>query len=203
MIPANESLVLIDINTINAPVTPSSDRSVTISIDADAAYNLSSDFSSSTFAVKDLEPIDAFLGAEGAGAKVTGGRGGAVIRVTNLNATGPGSFAAALEGHPTLINDLPSRAAPRTIVFDVSGTIQADYYSWGDIKNVTIAGQTAPEGGITVECNGWAFWRSENIIMRYIRVVNTSAFRSPPIARAAMASNGTNGLTSTRSGCGK
>lgn len=80
--------------------------------------------------------LRAFPGAEGFGARASGGRGGAVIHVTTLAAGGPGSLQAALD-----------QAGPRTIVFDVSGVIDdVVILSRGD---VTIAGQSSP-GGITV-----------------------------------------------------
>ncbi|MCP4448705.1 MAG: pectate lyase precursor, partial [Myxococcales bacterium] len=80
----------------------------------------------------------AFPGAQGFGALATGGRGGRVVKVTTLNASGPGSFGAAI--------DLDE---PRIIVFEVSGAIEADFeIPYGD---VTIAGQTAPGGGITIQ----------------------------------------------------
>jgi hypothetical protein len=80
--------------------------------------------------------LPAFPGAEGFGAHATGGRGGRVLQVTNLETHGPGSLQAALD-----------EAGPRTIVFRVSGVIPgAVRISSGD---VTIAGQTSP-GGITV-----------------------------------------------------
>lgn len=78
----------------------------------------------------------AFPGAAGFGAQATGGRGGRVITVTNLNANGPGSLQAALD-----------EQGPRTVVFAVSGLINAAIHlTRGD---VTIAGHTSP-GGITI-----------------------------------------------------
>src|SRR5215472_5571556 len=82
--------------------------------------------------------IPAFPGAEGAGARTTGGRGGAVYQVTNLKCEGPGSLSDAVS-QPN-----------RIIVFAVSGTI--DLAGSGKRKhsleiahpNMTIAGQTAP-----------------------------------------------------------
>jgi pectate lyase len=82
----------------------------------------------------------AFHGAEGFGANAVGGRGGAVIEVTNLNDDGPGSFRAALDA-----------SGPRLVVFRVGGTIELD--SSIEIRNpyITIAGQTAPGQGITLK----------------------------------------------------
>ncbi|MEZ4406730.1 MAG: hypothetical protein R3A52_09665 [Polyangiales bacterium] len=80
--------------------------------------------------------LRAFPGAEGWGASATGGRGGRVIYVTNLNTSGPGSFQDALD-----------QTGRRYILFKVSGVINSDVHvSSGD---VTIAGQTSPSG-ITV-----------------------------------------------------
>ncbi len=80
--------------------------------------------------------LRAFPGAEGFGAGATGGRGGRVVFVTTLAASGAGSLADAL-----------SQAGARTVVFRVSGVIHAEAH----VRNgdVTIAGQTSP-GGITV-----------------------------------------------------
>ena len=103
--------------------------------------------------------VRAFPGAEGFGAAVTGGRGGRVVKVTNLNANGTGSLQAALN-----LNE------PRIVVFDVSGVIDGDIdLPYG---NVTIAGQTAPGAGITIRGHFFSEYRSgiDNIIVRHIRV---------------------------------
>ena len=81
-------------------------------------------------------PLAAFPGAEGFGAYATGGRGGSVIYVTNLNAGGPGSLQWAID-----------QPGARYILFKVSGVIDTQIHLTNG--NVTIAGQTSP-GGITI-----------------------------------------------------
>ena len=109
-------------------------------------------------------PVDgevrACPGAEGFGARVTGGRGGAVIKVTTLDASGPGSLQAAL--------DTPG---PRIVVFAVSGVIDADILEipHGDL---TLAGQTAPGGGITIRGRLYGAYDTSvgNMIIRHLRI---------------------------------
>ncbi|TKC61424.1 hypothetical protein FBD94_12895 [Pedobacter hiemivivus] len=96
----------------------------------------------------------AFPGAEGFGRFATGGRGGTVYRVTNLQDSGKGSFRDAVS------------QPGRTVVFDVSGVIKIG----GKISvapRITIAGQTAPGEGITIYGNGVSF--KDSTIVRYIR----------------------------------
>ncbi len=109
----------------------------------------------------DYGPLKAFPSAYGGGAYTKGGRGGRVIHVTNLNASGSGSLKEALEA-----------TGPRTVVFDVSGNINL---GGSDIRvtsgNLTIAGQTAPRGGITFT-KGTIYFSNgdnDNIIIRYLR----------------------------------
>jgi len=103
-----------------------------------------------------LSAIPAFPGAEGFGANATGGRGGSVYLVTNLNDSGPGSFRDAVS------------APNRTVVFTVGGVIRIN--SVVAVKNnITIAGQTAPGGGITIYGNRVSFSDAHNTICRYIR----------------------------------
>ncbi len=98
----------------------------------------------------------AFPGAEGFGKYTTGGRGGIIYKVTNLNDAGDGSFRQAAEAKES-----------RIIVFDVSGTIHLE--SRLNIKgNVTIAGQTAPGDGICI-ADQPVVLAGDNIIVRYLR----------------------------------
>ena len=98
----------------------------------------------------------AFPGAEGFGKYTTGGRGGEIMIVTNLNDDGPGSFREAAE-----------KITPRIIIFSVSGTIPLNTKL--SIKgDVTIAGQTAPGDGICLADNSVQLG-GNNIIIRYLR----------------------------------
>ena len=100
----------------------------------------------------------AFPGAEGFAAFATGGRGGKVVHVTNLNASGSGSLADAVS-QPN-----------RIVVFDVGGVINITNSSITIASNITIAGQTAPGEGITIYGGRVIASKSKNVIIRYIRM---------------------------------
>ena len=107
--------------------------------------------------------LPAFPGAEGFGADALGGRGGRVIEVTNLKDSGSGSLRAALEA-----------SGPRIVVFRVGGTI--DLNSSIEILNpyVTVAGQTAPGGGVTLRNSSQSAKtplkvKTHDVVVRYIR----------------------------------
>ena len=101
----------------------------------------------------------AFPGAVGWGATTPGGRGGKIIRVTTLDADGPGSFKAAIEAK-----------GPRIVVFEVGGVIDMKRKVL-DIREpfITIAGQTAPSPGITLIKTGLNV-RTHDVVVRHIRI---------------------------------
>ncbi len=99
-----------------------------------------------------------FPDAEGYGRFTKGGRGGTIIKVTNLNQNGPGSLRAAVKFN-----------GPRTVVFEVSGTINMAKDLVINHPYITIAGQTAPSPGILLK-GGTVVIKSNNILIQHIRV---------------------------------
>jgi pectate lyase len=101
----------------------------------------------------------AFPGAQGWAAHTPGGRGGKILRVTTLAASGPGSFAEAI-----------AASGPRIVVFEVGGVVDLDMK---ELKNtepfLTIAGQTAPQPGITFIKGGLTI-ATHDVVIRHIRV---------------------------------
>lgn len=109
------------------------------------------------------EAAPAFPGAEGHGRYVTGGRGGKIVHVTNLEdgTTADNSPEGSLRW-------AMSQEGPKTIVFDVSGYIDLKA-QLNVTSNTTIAGQTAPGGGITLRYYTLYFGNCDNVIVRFIR----------------------------------
>ena len=108
--------------------------------------------------------VPAFPGAEGFGANTVGGRGGTVIAVTSLNDAGPGSLREAVEA-----------SGPRIIVFRVGGTIDLVTPLAITEPFVTIAGQTAPGGGIALRnagsvTRGLVQVLTNDVVIRHLRI---------------------------------
>ncbi|GLS00149.1 pectate lyase [Brevundimonas denitrificans] len=104
-----------------------------------------------------LDGVIAFPGAEGAGRFALGGRGGRVLRVTHLGDAGPGSLRAAVEAD-----------GPRTVIFDIGGVIRLASPLTVRRGRITIAGQTAPGGGITLRDHPLVV-AADDVVIRHIR----------------------------------
>lgn len=103
--------------------------------------------------------LPAFPGAEGFGALATGGRGGEIVRVTNLNDAGPGSLRDAVS------------KPNRFVVFTVSGIIKLES-NLAVPENTTLAGETAFANGgegICIYNRSVSFSEKSNIIVRHLR----------------------------------
>lgn len=110
---------------------------------------------------------EAFPGAVGWGAATPGGRGGRIIRVTTLDADGPGSLKEAIEAR-----------GPRIVVFEVAGVIDLHRSVLKVYEPyLTIAGQTAPSPGITLIRGGMDV-HGHDVVIRHIRI-RTGADNQP------------------------
>ncbi len=109
-------------------------------------------------AEKNNDKVLAFPGAEGAGKYTTGGRGGVIYTVTNLNDDGPGSLRDGIQKH-----------GARIIVFAVDGYIDLESQLVINNNDITIAGESAPGAGICLRGEGLRI-NADNIIIRYLRV---------------------------------
>jgi hypothetical protein len=103
--------------------------------------------------------LPVFPGAEGFGSTTVAGRGGAVLRVTNLNDSGAGSLRAALAAQ-----------GPRTVIFEISGTVTLTTQDLL-VTNpyLTVAGQTAPSPGITIRGGGIRIV-THDVLIQHVRV---------------------------------
>jgi hypothetical protein len=115
-------------------------------------------------AARAADDLLAFPGAQGAAAHTPGGRGGKILRVTTLAASGTGSLLAALETD-----------GPRIVVFEVGGVIDFAQHEIKITKPfLTVAGQTAPAPGITLIRTGIDV-STHDVVLQHIRVRTGSA----------------------------
>lgn len=108
----------------------------------------------------DYGDLYAFPGAEGHGRHTTGGRGGTVYHVTNLEDDTNGNIEGSLRW-------ALKKNGPKTIVFDVAGTIHLKAELRTQKNDLTIAGQTSP-GGICLADYAFVI-NSSNVIIRFLR----------------------------------
>ncbi len=105
-----------------------------------------------------LAGLPVFPGAQGFGTDTPAGRGGKIIEVTTLADDGPGSLRAAL-------ND----PEPRIIVFRAGGVIELKEQLFIAHPFVTVAGQTAPGGGICLKNAGLAIF-THDVLIQHVRI---------------------------------
>jgi pectate lyase len=137
-----------------------------------------------TLAVNAAQAVPVIPGAAGYGMSTPAGRGGAVHRVTNLNASGSGSLKACIDA-----------TGPRTCIFDVSGAIVLTADMTVRNGNLTIAGQTAPSPGIMIRGAGLKIHASD-ILIQHLRFRVGDAENGPdPSNRDALKIEGSADLT--------
>ena len=104
------------------------------------------------------QKVPAFPGAEGFGKYSKGGRGGVVFFVSNLNDRGKGSLREAIEAE-----------GPRIVIFEISGTIDLETSLVIENPYISILGQTAPFGGVSIRGNMF-FIQTHDVIIRFLRL---------------------------------
>ena len=109
-------------------------------------------------AIRPVEGIAVFPGAEGFGTRTSAGRGGKIIAVTSLADSGAGTLRSAL-----------SHTSPRIVVFRVSGTIELKSVLFIDQPFVTVAGQTAPGDGICLKNCGIVI-TAHDVLVQHLRI---------------------------------
>ncbi|HXG39419.1 MAG TPA: hypothetical protein VNJ28_00620 [Candidatus Limnocylindrales bacterium] len=123
----------------------------------------------------------AFPGAVGYGRETVGGRGGRIVYVTSLADSGPGTLRAALE-----------TSGPRTVVFRVAGTIDLRSDIAISDPYVTVAGQSAPGGGIVLR-GATLHVRTSQVILRHLRLRPGDAVTDSPAEQDGLTVNGGTG----------
>jgi len=124
-------------------------------------------------------PLPVFPGAQGFGTETAAGRGGKIIKVTNLNDSGTGSLRAAVEA-----------SGARIVVFETSGTITLSKDLNINNPYITIAGQSAPSPGITLRRAGLII-RTHDVLVQHLRIrVGDDPNGPDPSTRDAIDFNG-------------
>lgn len=154
---SNEKISTEDINTTQEKEEPINEK-ITYTVEIENKNGTTDSQEGTVTITNDNGRLKAFPSAEGYGKYTTGGRGGYVIHVTNLNDKGPGSLRNAVHAK-----------GKRTIVFDVSGYIDLSGQISISNPDITIAGQTAPGNGITIRGASLSVITS-NVIIRYLRI---------------------------------
>ncbi len=114
------------------------------------------------------KPLPVIPDVGGFGCLTPAGRGGEILKVINLNNSGPGSLRAAV-----------SHDGPRIIVFEVSGNILLEQDIAVTSPFVTIAGQTAPSPGIALVGAGVRIM-THDVLVQHLRIRVGAAESGPP-----------------------
>ncbi len=119
--------------------------------------------------------VAVFPNAQGFGAESRAGRGGKIVKVTNLKNSGEGSLREAL-----------GQAGSKIVVFEVSGIIELNSDLMIDQPNLTLAGQSAPSPGITLKGAGVRI-TTHDVLIQHLRIrVGDSVVGENPVNRDAL-----------------
>jgi hypothetical protein len=121
--------------------------------------------------------LKAFPTAYGSASEIRGGEGGVLVVVNTTNPDTPITYNASNNtwsgGFKDACNNATIGDNGRIIIFSVSGNIDLGNTNFDLYRhNVTILGQSAPEGGITLHNGTFRLNSADNVIVRYLRCRN-------------------------------